>query len=101
MDIAISRIYMMKNSIVRKLIAHQLYRTIHRNNYNTLVFNPIFYKRSNGNNRCLCGSDKKYKKCCKTVINNYNKLKIKGTYHIKWQQDLIHNHNKFEKNCLF
>lgn len=77
MDIAISCIDMMKSSIVLELIAYELYRVMNKNNYDTLVLHPIFYKRTNGNNHCPCGSGKKYKKCCKTVVNNYNKLKIK------------------------
>lgn len=74
MDMAIDCIGMAKTAVIlSEMILFLLREEFRRNNVTTII-HPRFYKGIGPNDKCPCGSNKKYKKCCKNeidmIINN-------------------------------
>lgn len=77
LDVAISCIDLMKNSIILEFIIYELFRESYRYQCADMKLHPLFYKKTNSNNHCPCGSRKKYTKCCKKWVISNKKI-IKG-----------------------
>lgn len=67
-DMAKECINLMRSSIVLEFIVFELIREQYRTAGADVFIHPIFYSKTRTQNRCPCGSGKKYGKCCKARI---------------------------------
>ena len=79
LDIAIECVHLMKSTFILSFYVYELYRYKHRVGNESIALNPIFYRKTKNQDRCPCGSGKKYKDCCKSIIE-INKKKQYRTY---------------------
>lgn len=76
LDVAIECVQLMQSIYILMFYIYELLRTKEKNQGGTAVLHPIFYSHSKSQDHCPCGSNKKFKVCCKNHLNN--KKKIKG-----------------------
>ena len=79
LDIAIECVHLMQSTLILSFYIYELYRYKHRVGNESIALNPIFYRKTKNQDRCPCGSGKKYKDCCKSIIE-INKKKQCRTY---------------------
>lgn len=65
LEVAIECVYLMQYMVIIEDLIFQLIVKKNLNRGLKLKLNDIFYKNIGVNERCPCGSGKKYKKCCK------------------------------------
>lgn len=68
LDVAKECVSLMRSSIVLEFIAFELIREQYRASDTDLYFHPILYSKVRSQNRCPCGSGKKYGQCCKSTV---------------------------------
>jgi len=68
-DVARECIGLMRSSIVLEFIVFGLIREQCRTTDGEFWIHPMFYSKTSGQDRCPCGSGKKYAQCCKKVIS--------------------------------
>ena len=73
LDIAIECVQLMQSAYILCFYIYELYRYKQRVKDESLVLNIIFYRKTKNQDRCPCGSRKKYKDCCKSMIETYKK----------------------------
>ena len=75
MDMAVDCIGLARSSVIfAEIILFMLREEFRREGVTTLI-HPRYYKGTQPNSKCPCGSGRKYKKCCR---NAYESLKIKA-----------------------
>lgn len=73
LDVAIECVKLMQSAYVLMFYVYELQRYSHRENRESIPMNPIFYTKTKNQDRCPCGSGKKYKECCKSFIDQRKK----------------------------
>lgn len=72
-DIAINCVDLTRSLLVLLFLIYELIRLTH--NSDSKVLPKFMYSNTKSSSRCICGSDKKYRNCCK----NKNKINISST----------------------
>lgn len=76
MDVALACVGMAKSTVgISEIILFLLRREFKKEGIRTIL-HPRFYNGSQPNDKCPCGSGIKYKKCCKSEIENISKQKV-------------------------
>lgn len=73
LDIAIECVQLMQSAFILGFYIYELYRYKQRVEDGGILLNPVFYRKSKGQDHCPCGSGKKYKNCCKVTIESHKK----------------------------
>lgn len=70
LDVAMECCSMVRSACVLSFIVYEMLRYSLRIADEPMPMHPIIYKGTKTQSRCPCGSNEKYKNCCKTIIDN-------------------------------
>lgn len=73
LDIAVECVELMRSAYILTFYVYELFRNIARESAENVILHPMFYSQSKGQDRCPCGSNKKYNACCKNNLIKINK----------------------------
>lgn len=76
LDIAVECVQLMQSACVLAFCIYELYRYENWVGKERAELHPIFYNGVKSQDRCPCGSGKKFKSCCKDLIVNMKKAQI-------------------------
>lgn len=83
LDVCVECVKLMKSAYILAFYIYELLRYKHRVSDESITLNPLFYVKTNGQDRCPCGSGRKYRSCCKSAIESTKKNFNKKTYPIR------------------
>lgn len=75
-DISIECVRMARSAYILLFYLYELIRYKNRKSHESIEMNKVFYLKTKSQDRCPCGSGRKYKDCCKKLIKE--KLRIKN-----------------------
>ena len=68
-DVALECCKMMRSTLMLAFVVYDLMRYDMRDKHESIPLHPIMYKNVKTQSFCPCGSKKKYKHCCKNIID--------------------------------
>lgn len=75
LEIAIECIRLVQSACILNFYIYELLRYRNISSGTVLPMHPLFYTKANSQRHCPCGSRSKYRKCCKSVIDQSKKRK--------------------------
>ena len=79
-DVALECVALMKSVYILLFYVYELKRYLLTRQGKESSLHPLFYKRVKPQNHCACGSGKKYRDCCKKIVEEKRRHFNKQTY---------------------
>lgn len=73
LDVAIESVKLMQSAYILMFFLYEIQRYKQRTDRESIVMNPVLYSKTKNQDRCPCGSGRKYKDCCKSKVAEMNK----------------------------
>lgn len=87
LDVALECCKMMRSVCILSFMVYELYRYDMHDSNSSLLMHPMMYKWVKSQSRCPCGSGKKYKQCCKPMIDFLDETVLDMDYPMRAECD--------------